>query len=393
MKRVMRLFASSFCATAIAVPLCAAPAAAARTEIEIVPEPAQVTTCGQVVEGPAELANDLDCFNFFGGPAVTVLKGTLKLNGHTIFGNPLLDFTAGNEALESVIWCAATDIGANICKIVGPGRLMHGVQGIASDDGKLNVVRVTIENMRDTGVIVFQRFVFDGESFRRRRPSSARVKKSEIFENDFAGVLGRHVNMTRSKVRDNAFYGVQGTHIRIKKGRLTGNGTIGLESGVVGAAVLGRGRLNIDETRIDENVGHGIELEAGRSLASRNLAVSNSSVSGNGAAGIAFRGPVSVTNSNILGNGDEGILCERLVEMSNTDVSMNGDAGIRTTNGLAILGATVVDNCGDPNGDCTDLVSCIPPFVDDSECGTSSCDPAECDCGVTTTWGVCSLDP
>ena len=47
-----------------------------------------VTTCGQVIErGVANLVADLDC-STFPGVALTLKRGILNMNGHTITGNP-----------------------------------------------------------------------------------------------------------------------------------------------------------------------------------------------------------------------------------------------------------------------------------------------------------------
>jgi hypothetical protein len=82
----------------------------------------QVTTCGQMITGPAELASDLDC-SAFAGDAIVLERGPLYLRGHTLTGNSSDDpFYAGIECSEGSL--------LRRCRVVGPGEIRGAAAGI-----------------------------------------------------------------------------------------------------------------------------------------------------------------------------------------------------------------------------------------------------------------------
>jgi hypothetical protein len=82
----------------------------------------QVTTCGQVLSGRAELTADLDC-SAYAGDAITLEKGPLYLRGHTLIGNASSD--PGFAAVE----CTSGDL-ARRCRVVGPGEIRGASAGV-----------------------------------------------------------------------------------------------------------------------------------------------------------------------------------------------------------------------------------------------------------------------
>jgi hypothetical protein len=145
---------------------------------------ATISTCGQVANGHAELAGDLDC-SAFDGTAVTISKGTLFLHGFTLTGH----------AGRAVVHC---DKG---CKISGPGTITGG--GKAVEGGS----PVRVYDMTITG----NTLAVTGTNVRVLR-SSITANGSPNMDPLYAlsgGVHGSHrVVVTQSSIQNNLNFGV-----------------------------------------------------------------------------------------------------------------------------------------------------------------------------------------
>jgi hypothetical protein len=82
----------------------------------------QVTTCGQVVSGPSELAADLDC-SAYAGDAITVERGPLYLRGHALIGN------ASGDPDFAAVECS-NGVLVRRCRVVGPGEIRGASAGV-----------------------------------------------------------------------------------------------------------------------------------------------------------------------------------------------------------------------------------------------------------------------
>ncbi len=293
-----------------------------------------VAECGQVIEAKTqgELLGDLDC-STHQGPAVTVAGGTLYLNGYTVTGN--LDYPAGTE---SVVFCSAS------CTVTGPGTIEGSVTGFYAsyDARRVKLKNLTITGSEMMGVQVSRRAILD----------------SVTIENTFIGVsAGIKLTLLNSTVKNNSDIGALALArgIVVKDSTVTGNGSNG-----IAAAHGGR----VQRSTITNNVLTGVSL-------TQRLKIKDSTITGNGWQGASAAGGV--------------------LTVKNTTVAQNGRIGIVSTVRVRAFDSFIIDNCTNPlvqSGiNCADIMSCGPPKIRNTRCGTS----LQCQApGVS--WGICELD-
>jgi hypothetical protein len=222
--------------------------------------PVPITTCGQSVEGVAELAGDLDC-SAFPGPALT-LRGTLELRGHTLVGHP------GHD----VVYCPRR------CLVRGPGTVTGGAGGVADSpfglvplDGQGTVAVV------DASVVGNRRF---GVNARRGRVVRSTIADSEVGLVTSVGTVAHStITDTLGPVHATKLVRLDGATIRQNRGPL-----------------FGRLGVIVRRSEITENTAEGIySLGAVRIL--------DSIVSGNGRDGVRSLGFLAIGGSTLVGNG------------------------------------------------------------------------------------------
>jgi hypothetical protein len=196
-----------------------------------------VTTCGQLVRGTGQLTADLDC-SADPGAAVT-LQGRLLLNGFTLTGH------AGSD----VVSC---ETGA--CRIVGPGTVTGGTDGVRSDRGArieagavvtgnagdgvrtdktAKVIDATVSANGGDGVRSKTTAVLSGATITGnagdgvRTDGTATVKGSTVSGNGGDGIHSEKnaKAMKLSTVAGNGFDGVRGVRALLIGATATGNGT------------------------------------------------------------------------------------------------------------------------------------------------------------------------
>ena len=200
--------------------------------------PVPVTTCGQDVQGTGQLAADLDC-SASADDAVK-LKGTLLLNGFSIFGNPGFD----------VVRCVS-----GACRVVGPGLVSGGADGVRSDVGArlendvsvLNnagdgvrtekTVKITDGNIgsnggdgvRSKGAALLKRTIVNANGGTGVRTDGAAIvqENSSVLLNGEDGIHSEKIAkvMKVSQVFSNGFDGVRGLKVQLKDSTATANGT------------------------------------------------------------------------------------------------------------------------------------------------------------------------
>ncbi len=162
--------------------------------------PIPVTTCGQVVHGTGQLTANLDCAAS-AGEAVK-LTGTLLLNGFVLTGAPGFD----------VVRC---ETGA--CRVVGPGTVTGGSDGIRSDRGARVEAGAVVTGNSGDGV---------------RTDKTAKVAGATVSANGGDGVRSK----TTATITDATITGNAGDGVRtdgsatVKGSTVTGNGGNGIDS-------------------------------------------------------------------------------------------------------------------------------------------------------------------
>lgn len=199
--------------------------------------PIPVTTCGQDVQGTGQLTADLNCAA--SADEAVKLKGTLLLGGFILTGNPGFD----------VVRCVS-----GACRIVGPGTVTGGADGIRSDvgarvEGNANVVANAGDGVRTektakiTGAYVSGN---GGDGVRSkgaallkgsnvignggtgvRTDGAANVQSSNVGFNDEDGVHSEKTAkvMKGSVVANDGFDGVRGLKVQLKDSLSVANGT------------------------------------------------------------------------------------------------------------------------------------------------------------------------
>ncbi len=196
-----------------------------------------VTSCGQFVRGTGQLTADLDCS---ADPGVTLaLQGKLLLNGFTLTG----------YALSDVVFCA---LGG--CRIVGPGTVTGGSDGVRSDHGArieagaivtgnsgdgvrtektAKVIDATVSDNGGDGIRSKTTAVISGATITGnagdgiRTDGTATVKGSTVDGNGGDGIHSDKYAkaMKLSTVSGNGFDGVRGVRALLIDATATGNGT------------------------------------------------------------------------------------------------------------------------------------------------------------------------
>ena len=201
--------------------------------------------------GDVTLNEDADCSGIDNGPALT-LRGTLNLNGHSLFGNPTLSATSISDAgRRSTIYCP------DVCRIVGPGSVVLGSDAVVyAENG------VTIENVD---------IVAEGATQAVRVANGV----AKIDGSTVSGSYGNGVVSTRVEVRDSAIFGngndgVRAQHADIARSELSANGGDGVHalsttdirksivSGNDGSGVVVQGDLKLSGTEVTGNGGYGV---------------------------------------------------------------------------------------------------------------------------------------
>lgn len=199
--------------------------------------PIPVTACGQQVQGTGQLAADLDCTG--SGDEAVKLNGTLLLNGFTVTGDAAFD----------VVRCLA-----GACRVVGPGTVTGGADGIRSDGGArveagavvtgnagdglrtdktAKVTEATVQGnggdgVRSKGAAVLKGATVDGNGGTGvRTDGTANVQASTVQGNGEDGIHSEKVAKATkaSQVKTNGFDGVRGLKVQLKDSEATGNGT------------------------------------------------------------------------------------------------------------------------------------------------------------------------
>lgn len=199
--------------------------------------PAPVTACGQQVQGTGQLVADLDCTG--SGDEAVKLDGTLLLNGFTLTGDPSFD----------VVRCVAGG-----CRVIGPGTVTGGADGVRSDRGARVEGGATVSGNAGDGVRTEKTAKITGATISGnggdgvRSKGSAVLKGAIVHSNGGSGVRtdgtanvqeisdvsfnaedGIHsqksAKLTLSSAQANGFDGVRGVQVQLKGAFSQGNGT------------------------------------------------------------------------------------------------------------------------------------------------------------------------
>lgn len=170
--------------------------------------PIPVTSCGQVVQGTGQLVADLDC-SAVAGDAVQ-LRGRLLLGGFTLTGHPAHD----------VVRC---ETGA--CRVVGPGTVTGGVDGVRSDRGARVEAGALVTGNGGDGI---------------RTDKTAKVVGASVTANGGDGVRSKTTAvLLDAHVDGNAGDGVRSDgSATIKTSTVNGNGGNGVDSEKTATAKL-----------------------------------------------------------------------------------------------------------------------------------------------------------
>lgn len=171
--------------------------------------PIAVTTCGQLVKGTGQLVGDLDCSAGVG--EAVHLTGTLLLNGFVLTGAPTSD----------VVRC---ETGA--CRIVGPGTVTGGTDGVRSDRGARVEAGAIVTGNAGDGV---------------RTDKTAKITGATVSANGGDGVRSKTTAVLNgASILDNAGDGVRtdGT-ATVKGSTVSGNGGNGIDSDKIAKAMKG----------------------------------------------------------------------------------------------------------------------------------------------------------
>ncbi|MCC6849131.1 MAG: hypothetical protein IT294_11580 [Deltaproteobacteria bacterium] len=171
--------------------------------------PIPVTTCGQVVKGSGQLVADLDCSANVG--EAVHLTGTLLLNGFVLTGAPTSD----------VVRC---ETGA--CRVVGPGTVTGGADGVRSDGGARVEAGAIITGNTGDGV---------------RTDKTAKVTGATVSANGGDGVRSKKAAVLNgANILDNSGDGVRtDLTATVKASTVSGNGGNGIDSDTIAKAMKG----------------------------------------------------------------------------------------------------------------------------------------------------------
>lgn len=150
--------------------------------------PIPVTTCGQDVQGTGQLTADLDCSA--SADEAVKLKGTLLLGGFTLTGNPGFD----------VVRCVS-----GACRVVGPGSVTGGANGIRSDVGARVEGYANVFGNADDGVRTEKTVKISGANVSANGGDGVRSKGAAVLKGAIAN------GNDGSGVRTDGVANVQGT--------------------------------------------------------------------------------------------------------------------------------------------------------------------------------------
>ncbi len=362
--------------------------------------PTEVNTCGQVFSGNGFLSGDLDCsaFDTPGFADVQIQGGTLDLQGFTLTSAGLgVTCTKSCKVISNPPGGTITSDGLGTVLAVSAGPPVGSVNLRISDvflnDGRVSTTSGNIKLIDSTVTGITSGIV----AAIRTASSTARLLRSVVTGNAGTGIDSAKTKVIDSEVSNNGEIGVFGsTGVTIKRSTVSGNGFDGV-------------RTNSKSVRVTDSsiTGNGI---AGIDLPfSSKAKVVRSDISGNAAQGILGDSPrrIIVRVSTITNNGAEGIRQEALsltntIKLSDSTITGNALDGIAqidmfasTTCQLTLKGTTTVTgngtdaSCG-VSRTCADLTSCDLPKVDP----TSMCDTSyDVNSGFPgTSWSVCALD-
>lgn len=300
-------------------------------------QPVEVNTCGQTVgkEG-GFLSADLDCSSFEG--ASILLSGRLTLNGHTVTGNAA---ASGDARFRAAVRCPE----ASRCEIVGPGLLTGGEDGVFVEGKGCLVAGVTVADNAHAGI--------DGHT-----KSRIEVVDSLITRNGRIGIS------PAKKVRGSSIVFNGAADFLFSAGLATRNGA------------------KVEDTDISDNFGVGVTSNGSTRSTFKRVTVRRNELDGFSGAGARFK----VVESFVEDNGGSGFLTTDSVKISDTTVSGNVASGVAANQRLIAKRSDVTGNCllGFPG--CFDLLTCSkPPKVKDVQCEISG----NCS-GIP--WGVCTFD-
>jgi len=324
-----------------------------------------ITACGQTVaEGAvAQLTQDMDCSAFSADSAVVLKhRARLQLAGHVLTGNPTVD---------AVVGCS------NSCAVDGPGTVTGGAWGVRAVQGNANVTDITITGAFYSAV----RSDFRG----------AKITGATIVGNGGAVNVEGRARITDSAISNNA-YGVGGSKLRIIDSTIsnnTGDGVWGDVSKVFGSTIMDNsgagvgafGRATVTDSTI---AGNGLQGVNGTRAKVVRTIVTNS-----GGDGVLCQGGnCRVGDSTIVGNGEAGVATSRNCRVTDSTITGNGSFGVSSVFRMRISGQGAVEsNCTTVTSACADVRSGNRPVVSP---------PATCGTSVDffgASWGVCTLDP
>jgi hypothetical protein len=151
----------------------------------------KVTACGQAIDGPAELAADLDC-SAYAGDAVVLHNGPLYLRGHTLIGAFEPDYAYAGVECERPNRPPLEPL-AGRCKVIGPGEIREASAGVR---GAYVSVRKAIIADNVLGIVGNKLRVKDVELTGNTRMAVSgygRVKKSSFLRttvtNNASGII------------------------------------------------------------------------------------------------------------------------------------------------------------------------------------------------------------
>ena len=226
----------------------------------------QVTTCGQIVSGDAELAADLDCTGFTDDEALTI-EGTLHLNGHTLTGGP-----------SYAVHCPQ-----GACTIVGPGTIRGGFHAVRALTCTLR--DVFIADTTNSGIWC----------------ATGRIVRSRFEDTAGYAVDGNDLEVIDTQVMRAAGPGVSAWE-RLRARRVTVTGSA---AGIIIRATQAPSRVM--DSRIEGNSGGGIVVPYGLSTLRPAVRVTGTVIADNSGSGIVVNGSVAVRNCQIARNGYGGI--------------------------------------------------------------------------------------
>ena len=321
-----------------------------------------VTTCGQLINRSATLANDLDCTGMTFSVDIQ-LGATLTLAGHTITG---AEITCGNCVIQGPGTIAGAYGGGLVVRTVTSNDDIYAYRELTLVDATVNGVaggyeRAYVENCTITG---------DDGGKVGVQANSLTMIDSTVTHHGLAGVRCGVAKISGSTISDNGWNGIDCGKLTIENSELTGNGFKPDPGGLFTT-------FAIDCYTLAKIVGTQITGNKNGVIAEHLVNAGN------------VVGRVQLTDSLVDGNEHDGVKSMR-VSINNSNVTNNGCVGASGVKKLRFETSVITGNgaavgCSRP----VDVFSRKTPILKTgASCGTSLGDGENYD----ESWGVCSLD-